>query len=147
MDPVHGSQSSFGSTDVTLTAQRGAVLLSSYGSESMGEVSMGTASTALKRVNETSPWTPLGSLSQGRPPRLPGPAGPKDHFPSRVSLVCPGPSPPSREFSGSGQMPAIRQAPPPLQGSGNEAGPAGPIEHFPSGYLSPARGPALPLWS
>ena len=47
MDPVHGSQSSFGSTDVTLTAQRGAVLLSSCGSESMGEVSMGTASTAL----------------------------------------------------------------------------------------------------
>ena len=26
MDPVHGSQSSFGSTDVTLTAQRGAAL-------------------------------------------------------------------------------------------------------------------------
>ena len=46
MDPVHGSQSSFGSTDVTLNAQRGAVLMSSYGSESMGEVSMGTASTA-----------------------------------------------------------------------------------------------------
>ena len=46
MDPVHGSQSSFGSTDVTLTAQRGAVLMSSYGSESMGEVSKGTASTA-----------------------------------------------------------------------------------------------------
>ena len=37
MDPVHGSQSSFGSTDVTLTAQRGAVLMSSYGSESMGK--------------------------------------------------------------------------------------------------------------
>ena len=46
MEPVHGSQSSFGSTDVTLTAQRGAVLMSSYGSESMGEVSKGTASTA-----------------------------------------------------------------------------------------------------
>ena len=46
MDPVHGIQSSFGSTDVTLTTQRGAVLMNSYGSESMGEVSLGTASTA-----------------------------------------------------------------------------------------------------
>ena len=46
MDPVHGIQSSFGSTDVTLTTQRGAVLMNSYGSESMGEVSLGTASMA-----------------------------------------------------------------------------------------------------
>ena len=46
MDPVHGIQSSFGSTDVTLTTQRGAVRMNSYGSESMGEVSLGTASTA-----------------------------------------------------------------------------------------------------
>ena len=45
MDPVHGIQSSFGSTDVTQTTQRGAVRMSSYGSESMGEVSLGTAST------------------------------------------------------------------------------------------------------
>ena len=36
MGPVHGSQFSVSSTDVTLTAQRGAVLRSSYGSESMG---------------------------------------------------------------------------------------------------------------
>ena len=46
MDPVHGIQSSFGSTDVTQTTQRGAVRMNSYGSESMGEVSLGTASTA-----------------------------------------------------------------------------------------------------
>ena len=46
MDPVHGSQSSFGSTDVTLTAQRGAVLRSSYGSDSMGEVSSVSVSLA-----------------------------------------------------------------------------------------------------
>ena len=45
MDPVHGIQSSFGFTDVTQTTQRGAVRTSSYGSESMGEVSLGTAST------------------------------------------------------------------------------------------------------
>ena len=45
MDPVHGIQSSFGFTDVTQTTQRGAARTSSYGSESMGEVSLGTAST------------------------------------------------------------------------------------------------------
>ena len=37
MDPVHGSQWSVSSTDTTLTAQQGAVLRSSYGSDSMGE--------------------------------------------------------------------------------------------------------------
>ena len=40
MDPVHGSQWSDSSIDITLTA-----LTSSYGSNSMGEVSTGTAST------------------------------------------------------------------------------------------------------
>ena len=38
MDPVHGSQWSVSSTDITLTAKQG---------PSMGEVSTGTASTAL----------------------------------------------------------------------------------------------------
>ena len=47
MDPVHGSQWSISSTDITLTAKQGAALTSSYGSNSMGEVSTGTASTAL----------------------------------------------------------------------------------------------------
>ena len=46
MDPVHGSQWSVSSTDTTLTAQQGAALTSSYGSDGMGEVSTGTASTA-----------------------------------------------------------------------------------------------------
>ena len=46
MDPVHGSQWSVSSTDITLTAQQGAVLRSSYGSDGMGEVSTGTASMA-----------------------------------------------------------------------------------------------------
>ena len=41
MDPVHGSQWSVSSTDITLTAQQGAVLRSSYGSDGMGEVSTG----------------------------------------------------------------------------------------------------------
>ena len=44
MDPVHGSQWSVSSTDTTLTAQQGAVLRSSYGSDSMGEVSSGSVS-------------------------------------------------------------------------------------------------------
>ena len=47
MDPVHGSQWSVSSTDITLTAKQGAALTSSYGSDGMGEVSTGTASTAL----------------------------------------------------------------------------------------------------
>ena len=47
MDPVHGSQWSVSSTDITLTAKQGKALTSSYGSNSMGEVSTGTASTAL----------------------------------------------------------------------------------------------------
>ena len=46
MNPVHGSQWSVSSTDTTLTAQQGAVLRSSYGSDGMGEVSTGTASMA-----------------------------------------------------------------------------------------------------
>ena len=46
MDPVHGSQWSVSSTDTTLTAQQGAALTSSYGSDGMGEVSTGMASTA-----------------------------------------------------------------------------------------------------
>ena len=46
MDPVHGSQWSVSSTDTTLTAQQGAALTSSYGSDGMGELSTGTASTA-----------------------------------------------------------------------------------------------------
>ena len=36
MDPVHGSQWSVSSTDITLTAKQGAALTSSYGSNSMG---------------------------------------------------------------------------------------------------------------
>ena len=48
MDPVHGSQWSVSSTDITLTAKQGAALTSSYGSNGMGEVSTGTASTAFK---------------------------------------------------------------------------------------------------
>ena len=41
MDPVYGSQWSVSSTDITLTAKQGAALTSSYGSNSMGEVSTG----------------------------------------------------------------------------------------------------------
>ena len=211
MDPVHGSQSSFGSTDVTLTAQRGAVLLSSYGSESMGEVSMGTASTALTGqrnqpmdaarqpllVNDSA-LSGLSALARpsrasalpgqsfhsaavhgdtpmevemGPAPSAPRPCRTQGAFPFRVSLACPGPSPPSRELGHPRDSPAPlgvrgifrvganashQAGTTPLQGSGNGAGPgrppwltgpAGPIEHFPSGYLSPARGPALPLGS
>ena len=47
MDPVHGLQSGFGQTGVTLNTQRGgAALTSGYGSEGRGEVSMGMGSTA-----------------------------------------------------------------------------------------------------
>ena len=46
MDPVHGLQSGFGQTGVTLNTQRGrAALRSGYGSEGRGEVSMGMGST------------------------------------------------------------------------------------------------------
>ena len=64
MDPVHGFQSGFDRTDITLTTQRGAVLRSSYGSEGTGEVSMGMGSTAFTGHQSASPGTPLGSLSQ-----------------------------------------------------------------------------------
>ena len=129
MDPVHGSQFSISSTDITLTAQRGAVLRSSYGSDSMGEVSSVSVSLAFTgqrsqprdaarqpfSVNDSAlsghsalpglsalpdlsallgPVISLGcrtwgyphgsgnGAGPGRPPRLPGPAGPKEHFPS-----------------------------------------------------------------
>ena len=71
MDPVHGSQSSFGSTDVTLTAQRGAVLMSSYGSESMGKsevTSMVASLTGRLRASLTAFHPP--------PPQITKPAGP-----------------------------------------------------------------------
>ena len=45
MDPVYGSQWSDSSIDITLTAKQGAAQTSGYGSTSMGEVSIGTAST------------------------------------------------------------------------------------------------------
>ena len=45
-----------------LTAQQGAVLRSSYGSDGMGEVFTGTASTAFTG-QRSQPWTPRGSLS------------------------------------------------------------------------------------
>ena len=63
----------------------------------------------------------------GRPPRLPGLAGLKEHFHSGYPYPARGPALPlgsqanpgvhrhpwgSREFSWSGQLPAIRQAPP-----------------------------------
>ena len=91
MDPVHGIQSSFSFTDVTQTTQRGAARTSSYGSESMGEVSLGTASTTFTghqpRDAARQPFTvidsgvsalsgglgPLGGLG---PPRPLGPPGP-----------------------------------------------------------------------
>ena len=47
MDPIHGSQRRISSNDITLTAKQGAALTISYGSNSMGEVSTGAASTAL----------------------------------------------------------------------------------------------------
>ena len=47
MDPVYGSQWSDSSIDITLTAKQGAALTGSHGFTSMGEVSVGTASTAL----------------------------------------------------------------------------------------------------
>ena len=47
MDPVYGSQWSDSSIDITLTAKQGAALTGSHGFTSTGEVSVGTASTAL----------------------------------------------------------------------------------------------------
>ena len=135
MDPVHGIQSSFGSTDVTLTAQRGAVLMNSYGSESMGEVSMGTASTAF-----------TGQRSQ------PGDAARQPFSVNDSALsghsALPGLSAlPGQSFHSAtvhGDTPMEVEMGPALVGS---LGPAGPKEHFPSGYLSPARGPAVSLGS
>ena len=165
MDPVHGIQSSFGSTDVTLTTQRGAVLFNSYGSESMGEVSLGTASMAFTGQRSQpgdaawQPFTVNDSALPGHSGRealsaLPGQSfhsatvhgdtpmevemGPtlvgSPAMPDPRSISLPGISrlsgaqpslsgvrpPPgftgtsmgSGEFSGSGQTPAIRQAPP-----------------------------------
>ena len=62
MDPVHGSQWSVSSTDTTLTAQQGAALTSSYGSDGMGEVPRAQLQQPLQ-VNEASPWTPRDSFS------------------------------------------------------------------------------------
>ena len=56
MDPVHGSQSSVSSTDTTLTAQHGAALTSSYGSDGMGEVSTGTAFTGQRSQPMDAAW-------------------------------------------------------------------------------------------
>ena len=162
MDPVHGSQWSVSSTDTTLTAQQGAALTSSYGSDGMGEVSTGTASTAftgqrsqpmdaarqLFIVDDTAlsghsalpgqsshsaavhGETPM-EVEMG--PALAGPLG-SPALPDQLSISLPGISrlpvaqpslsgvrpPPgftgtpmgSGEFSGPGQTPAIRQAPP-----------------------------------
>ena len=149
MDPVHGIQSSFGSTDVTLTTQRGAVLMNSYGSESIWEVSLGTALTAFTgqrsqpgdaarqpfSVNDSalsghSALLGLSALpgqsfhSATGSPAMPDPRSISLPGISRLSGAQPslsGVRPPpgftgtpmgSGEFSGSGQTPAIRQAPP-----------------------------------
>ena len=144
MDPVHGSQWSVSSTDITLTAQQGAVLRSSYGSDGMGEVSTGTASMAFTG-QRSQPMDAAGQLllvddsALSGHSALPGQSShsaavhgdtpmevARDTF--RVSLACPGPSLFSRDlghprdspallwgpgnFQGSGQTPAIRQAPP-----------------------------------
>ena len=150
MDPVHGIQSSFGFTDVTQTTQRGAARTSSYGSESMGEVSLGTASTTFTGHRSQpgdaarQPFTVIDSALSALPgqsfnsatvhgdtpmevemgPTLPDPRS--ISIPGIPSLSGAQPSlsgvrpPPgftgtpmgSGEFSGSGQSPAIRQAPP-----------------------------------
>ena len=174
MDPVHGSQWSVSSTDITLTAQQGAVLRSSYGSDGMGEVSTGMPSRAFTG-QRTQPMNAAQQLLlvdysalsghsalPGRSalpglsalpgqsshsaaihgdtpmevemgPALAGPLG-SPALPDPRSISLPGISrlpgaqpslsgvrpPPgftgtpmgSGEFSGSGQTPAIRQAPP-----------------------------------
>ena len=56
MDPVHGSQWSVSSTDITLTTKQGAALTSSYGSNSMGEVSTGTALTGQRSQPTDAVW-------------------------------------------------------------------------------------------
>ena len=164
MDPVHGSQWSVSSIDTTLIAEQGAVLRSSYGSDSMGEVSSGSVSMAFTgqrsqprdaaqqplSVNDTAlsghsafsalPGqsfhsatvhgdTPMELEKGAGPGRLPEPTMPDPRsisLPgiSRLSGAQPslsGVRPPpgftgtpmgSGEFSGSGQTPAIRQAPP-----------------------------------
>ena len=168
MDPVHGSQWSVSSIDTTLIAEQGAVLRSSYGSDSMGEVSSGSGSMAFTgqrsqprdaarqplSVNDSalSGHSALPGLSalpgqsfhsatvHGNTPMevemgpaLAGPLG-SPAMPDPRSISLPGISrlsgaqpslsgvrPPlgftgtpmgSGEFSGSGQTPAIRQAPP-----------------------------------
>ena len=156
MDPVHGSQWSISSTDTTLTAQQGAVLRSSYGSDGMGEVSTGTASMAftgqrsqpmdaarqLLLVDDSALSALPGQsylsaavhgdtpMEVEMGPAMAGPLGSPD--PRSISLPgisrLPGAQPSlsgvrpppgftgtpmgSGEFSGSGQTPAIRQAPP-----------------------------------
>ena len=138
MDPVHGSQWSVSSTNITLTAQQGAVLRSSCGSDGMGEVSTGTASMSFtgRRSQPMDAARQLllvddSALSGHSGP--PGPLGPPGPV---ISLSC-------RTWgyphgSGNGAGPG---RPPRLPG------PAGPKEHFPSGYFSPARGPAFSLGS
>ena len=153
MDPVHGSQWSVSSTDITLTAKQGAALTSSYGSDGMGEVSTGTASTALTGqrsqptdaarqlfiVDDTGHPSHLAAVHGDTPMEvemglaLAGPLS-SPALPDQLSISLPGISclsgvqpslsgvrpPPgftgtpmgSGEFSGSGKMPAIRQAPP-----------------------------------
>ena len=71
-------------------------------------------------------------------PALAGPLGPPTlPDPRSISLALPGQS-----SHLAAPMEVEMAWPAPLL-----TGPAGPIEHFPSGYLSPARGPALPLGS
>ena len=154
MDPVHGSQWSVSSTDITLTVKQGAALTSSYGSNGMGEVSTGTASTALtgQRSQPTDAARQLFIVDDtaltGHPSHLaavhgdtPMEMGPAmacplspPALPDQLGISLPGISrlsgsqpslsgvrpPPgfigtpmgSGEFSGSGQTPAVRQAPP-----------------------------------
>ena len=131
MDPVHGSQWSVSSTDITLTAKQGAALTSSYGSDGMGEVSTGTASTAftgqrnqptdatrqLFIVDDTALTghpshsaavhgdTPM-EVEMGPAPLAHRPCRTNWAFPFRVSLACPGFSPPSRELGHPRDSPA-----------------------------------------
>ena len=153
MDPVHGSQWSVSSTDITLTAKQGAAPTSSYGSNSMGEVSTGTASTGQRSqptdaarqlfiVDDTALTghsSHLAAIHGDTPmeveigPAMAGPLSPPA-LPDQMGISLPGISrltgsrpslsgvrpPPgftgtpmgSGEFSGLGQTPAVRQAPP-----------------------------------
>ena len=89
MDPVHGFQSGFGQTYITLTTQRGSVLRSSYGSEGTGEVSMGMGSTAFTGHQSQpgdaarQPFTVIDS--GGGVSALPGLSAPRASRPSRAS--------------------------------------------------------------